>query len=219
MCRIEENGFFSAIHILRHSLIVAHAMPPFFQSQYCFGSCGIACSGEATGFWRSTAPYRHKYFLDQTESITISLRKPRMYQPNPNRLEDHKKRTTFVVVGGVVACVTALAVVLGLKGVKTVRLGDESHSHDGASFSALLTANASGSNDSVSSPTTTPSVANSNILPTSKPTQQLRKYSPSSLVQTAPATRELNLFLDEKVRMKLYWEVGYYWQEETVEKW
>ena len=152
-----------------------------------------------------------------------------MNQSNPNRLEDHKKRTTFVVIGGVVACVTALAVVFGRQGVNAISRGDVSHSDDDASFAELVPANASGSNDSnqvsliqvasISSQSTAPSIANSNLLPTSKPTQQLRKYSPANLVHTAPATRELNLFLEEVFRLKLYWEVGYYWQEETVEKW
>lgn len=121
---------------------------------------------------------------------------------DPTRPND-KKRITFIAIGGVVASVTALAVVFGLPTI----LRDDDYSSDGASVDAFLPANESSSNDSIeapsirvdsiASPSTEPSIANSNLLPTSKLTRQLGKYSPTNLpiddeAHTAPETRQLN---------------------------
>jgi hypothetical protein len=141
----------------------------------------------------ATLPYHH--FSDQTERSQFHYRKRKMDQSIPNRPKD-KKRTTFIAIGGVV-------VVFGLP---TILRGDE-YSDDGASFAAILPANESSSNDSIqapsirvdsiASPSTEPSIANSNSLPISKPTRQLGIYSPTNFpidgeVHTAPETRQLN---------------------------
>ena len=148
----------------------------------------------------ATSPYH--YFSDQTERTQFHHRKSKMDQSNPNRPKD-KKRTTFIAIGGVVASVTALAVVFVLP---TILRGDD-YSDDSASFAAFLPANESSSNDSIQAPSirvggiappsTAPSIENSNLLPTSEPTQQLGNYSPTNLptddeVHTAPEPRQLN---------------------------
>jgi hypothetical protein len=120
----------------------------------------------------------------------------------------------FVVIGGVLACATALAAVFGLPGVHR---GDESHIDNNSAIASL---GSTVSNEAQSIQ------MNSTYSPTSKPTQQLRKYSRTSRfpadddARIASATRNLNLFAEEvSVRLKLYWQRGYYWQEEIEEKW
>jgi hypothetical protein len=113
-----------------------------------------------------------------------------------------KKRITFIAIGGVVASFTALAVVFELPTI----LRDDVYSYEGASLDAFLPANESSSNDSIeapsirvdsiASPSTEPSIANSNLLPTSKPTRKLGKYPPTNLpiddeAHSAPETRQL----------------------------
>ena len=123
---------------------------------------------------------------------------------------DRNKRITFIVVGGVFACATALATVLS---PPDVLRGDQSHSDDRASLDGSLFE--------------APLIAKSKILPIPKPAQQLRKNPPTTYppttdedVHIATATRKLNLFVEEvPIRLKLYWQLGYTWQEKTEETW
>ena len=142
------------------------------------------------------------------------INKSKMSQSSQNCLKDRNRRNTFIVIGGVVACSTALAAVFTLLDVLWV---DESHT-DNRTFITAFGSKVSNQAQSIQ--------IGSIDSPTSKPTQQLRKNPPISTppadddAHLASTARKLNLFAGEiSIRLKLYWQRGYYWQEEIEEKW
>jgi hypothetical protein len=150
-------------------------------------------------------------FIRWKQASQVHHCKSKMSKSSVNCLKDRNRRSTFVVIGGVVACATAPAAVFGLPGVLR---GDESHSDNSSSILAI--------GSKVSNQTQSIKI-NSTDSPTSKPTQLLAPTSASPAdngAHIASATRNLNIFAEDiSVRLKLYWQRDYYWQEETEEKW
>jgi hypothetical protein len=140
-------------------------------------------------------------------------------------------RTKFLATGGIILGTTAIAFVIGIPVILHQR--DEHTDDDGSLIDANPTKTFSMGKHLV---TKSPSIAPSSIMPSqdllpiiTKPTHRSRESLPTlrttsievDVAAVAKTTRHLNNIFDEddSFRLKLYWEPGYYWQENTDEKW
>lgn len=126
--------------------------------------------------------------------LTFSILQDNMSELNPKFLE---QRSKFIAIGGVVVCASTLGAVFGLP---TVLQRDVSPDDAESSFAAFVPENAS--------------VLNHAPPEVDKPTTAYE-------ADTLPPMRQLgNVFLeDNAVRLKLYWQDGYFWQEKKEETW
>jgi hypothetical protein len=149
-----------------------------------------------------------------------------MSELNPNFLSRHEQQSKFIAIGGVVVCASTLGVVFGLP---TVLQHDKSPDDADSSFSAFA------SNDNEQSVHDGfMDLAGSDVLNHAPPEVDSISKSAHHLtanLRTKPTTayeadtlspmRQLgNLFLeDNAVRLKLYWQKDYFWQEKKEETW
>ncbi len=147
-----------------------------------------------------------------------------MSELNPKFLSCHEQRSKFIAIGRVVVCASTLGVVFGLP---TFLQRDESPDDADSSFAAFVPEKQSVIDSFMNS-------AESDVLNHAPPevdsisklahqlTANLRtKPTPAYEADTLPPMRQLgNLFLeDNAVRLKLYWQDGYFWQEKKEETW
>lgn len=157
-----------------------------------------------------------------------------MNESNPIRAS--LMRNKFLATGGIIFGVTAISFVIG---IPFTLQRDEYTNDDGSLINTnptkTLTMEILPINDRehfVRSTSITPSfiMPSQDLIPiTTKPAHQNRESLPT--LRTTPIqvggvaaeakTRQLNNIFDEddSFRLKLYWEPGYYWQENTEEKW
>ena len=141
--------------------------------------------------------------------LTFSILQDNMSELNPKFLE---QRSKFIAIGGVVVCASTLGAVFGLP---TVLQRDVSPDDAESSFAAFVPENASVLNHA---PPEVDSISKS----ARQLTANLRtKPTTAYEADTLPPMRQLgNLFLeDNAVRLKLYWQDGYFWQEKKEETW
>ena len=153
-----------------------------------------------------------------------------MSELNPNFLSRHEQRSKFIAIGGVIVCASTLGVVFGLP---TVLQRDKSPDEADSSFSAFVPKNASNDNeqsvhdgfmDSAGSdvlnhaPLEVDSISKSaHHLTANLRTKPTTAYEADTL---SPMRQLGNLFLeDNAIRLKLYWQNGYFWQEKKEETW
>ena len=130
-------------------------------------------------------------------------------------------RTKFLATGGIILGTTAIAFVIGIPVILHQR-DEHTDANPTKTFSMVVTKS--------------PSIAPSSIMPSqdllpiiTKPTHRSRESLPTlrttsievDVAAVAKTARHLNNIFDEddSFRLKLYWEPGYYWQENTDEKW
>jgi hypothetical protein len=153
-----------------------------------------------------------------------------MSESNQNFLKCHGQRSKFIAIGGVVVCAFTLGVVFGLP---TVLQRHDSPDDANSSFAAFIPKNASNKSEQLAADSFMNSAGSddSNHVPAevdsiSKPAHKLManlrtKPTTSYEVDTLPSMRKLgNLFIeDNAIRLKLYWQGGYFWQEKREETW
>jgi hypothetical protein len=150
-----------------------------------------------------------------------------MSELNPNFLSRHEQRSKFIAIGGVVVCASILGVVFGLP---TALQRDDSPDGADSSFAAVVPQNASNDKEQSVRVYSTGSDVLIHAPPEvdiiSKSAHQLTanlRTKPTTAYEadTLPPMRQLgNLFLeDNAVRLKLYWQDGYFWQEKKEETW
>jgi hypothetical protein len=158
---------------------------------------------------KATSPHLHRSIKMKVFYLTFSILQDNMSELNPKFLE---QRSKFIAIGGVVVCASTLGAVFGLP---TVLQRDVSPYDAESSFAAFVPENASVLNHA---PPEVDSISKSaRQLTANLRTKPTTAYEADSL----PPMRQLgNLFLeDNAVRLKLYWQDGYFWQEKKEETW
>jgi hypothetical protein len=141
--------------------------------------------------------------------LTFSILQDNMSELNPKFLE---QRSKFIAIGGVVVCASTLGAVFGLP---TVLQRDVSPDDAESSFAAFVPENASVLNHA---PPEVDSISKSaRQLTANLRTKPTTAYEADTL---SPMRQLGNLFLeDNAVRLKLYWQKDYFWQEKKEETW